>query len=288
MGVTISGRLVTGQGKGASFTRLPWAREQFLARLGIDPHPGTLNLVMDEADARSSWDALRARPGEPIQPPERGFCAARCYPVRLEGWLPGAIVLPEVPGYPTSQVEVISALPLRETLSRSDGDRISLETSDPLRVRGVLFDVDGTLVDSLEEFRGAAARVVPGLRETLETLRRRAVSLGIATGSDEASCEPLHREALMGYFAAAVTGGDDEARKPDPGVLLECAAALGLMPTEAAYVGDTPLDIAAAKAAGMAAVAVLTGAGGSALLSRSGPDRIIASVALLPDLLEVP
>ena len=288
MGVTISGRLVTGQGQGASFTRLPWAREQFLARLGIDPYPGTLNLVLDEADARSSWEALRARPGEPIEPPEPGFCAARCYRVRLEGWLPGAIVLPEVPGYPTSQVEVISALPLRETLSRSDGDCISLEASDPLRVRGVLFDVDGTLVDSLGAFRVAAAGVVPGLRETLEALRGRAVCLGIATGSDEASCEPLHREGLMGYFAAAVTGGDVEPRKPNPGVLLECAAALGVEPPEAVYVGDTPLDIAAAKAAGMAAVAVLTGAGDSALLSRSGPDRIIASVALLPDLLEVP
>jgi HAD superfamily hydrolase (TIGR01509 family) len=288
VGVTISGRLVTGQGKGASFTRLPWAREQFLARLGIDPHPGTLNLVLDEAGTRSSWDALRARPGEPIQPPESGFCAARCYPVRLEGWLPGAIVLPEVPGYPTSQVEVVSALPLRETLSRSDGDHISLEASEPLRVRGVLFDVDGTLVDSPGAFRGATAGVVPGLRETLEALRGRAVCLGIATGSGEASCEPLHREGLMGYFAAVVTGGDVEPRKPDPQALLECAAALGVEPPEAVYVGDAPPDIAAAKAAGMAAVAVLTGAGDSALLSRSGPDRIIASVVLLPDLLEVP
>jgi HAD superfamily hydrolase (TIGR01509 family) len=288
MGVTISGSLVTGQGEGASFTRLPWAREQFLARLGIDPHPGTLNLVLDRADAQRGWEALRARPGEPIEPPEPGFCAARCYPVRLEGWLPGAIVLPEVPGYPTSQVEVISALPLRETLSRSDGDRISLETNEPLRVRGVLFDVDGTLVDSLEASRGVALAVVPGLRESLETLRGRAVRLGIATGSDAASCKPLHREGLMGYFAAAVTGGDVEPPKPDFEVLLECAAALGVESTEAVYVGDTSLDVAAAKAAGMAAVAVLTGAGDSALLSRSGPDRIIASVALLPDLLEVP
>jgi HAD superfamily hydrolase (TIGR01662 family) len=288
MGVQISGRLVTGQGEGASFTRLPWAREQFLARLGIDPHPGTFNLVLDEADARSSWEALQARRGEPIQPPEPGFCTARCYPVRLEGWLPGAIVLPELPGYPAGQVEVISALPLRETLSRSDGDRVSLEASDPLRVRGVLFDVDGTLVDSLEASRVVAARVVAGLRETLETLRGQAARLGIATGSDEVSCEPLHREGLMGYFAAAFTSRDVEPRKPDPEVLLECAAALGVEPKEAVYVGDTPLDIGAAKTAGMAAVAVLTGAGDSALLSRSGPDRIIASVALLPDLLEVP
>ena len=92
----------------------------------------------------------------------------------------------------------------------------------------------------------------------------------------------------MGYFAAAFTSGDVEPRMPDPEVLLECAAALGVEPKEAVYVGDTPVDVAAAKAVGMAAVAVLTGAGDSALLSRSGPDRIIASVALLPDLLEVP
>ncbi|RME49670.1 MAG: DUF120 domain-containing protein, partial [Chloroflexi bacterium] len=42
--VVLRGRVVTGQGEGARFTQLPWVRAQFVDRLGIDPHPGTLNL----------------------------------------------------------------------------------------------------------------------------------------------------------------------------------------------------------------------------------------------------
>ena len=53
----------------------------------------------------------------------------------------------------------------------------------------------------------------------------------------------------------------------------------------AAYVGDTPIDIQASRAAGMASVAVLSGAGDSALLSAEGPDRIIHSHARLSEIL---
>jgi CTP-dependent riboflavin kinase len=45
--LTITGRLASGLGEGAAFTGLPWAREQFIARLGLDPFPGTVNLVLE-------------------------------------------------------------------------------------------------------------------------------------------------------------------------------------------------------------------------------------------------
>ena len=60
----------------------------------------------------------------------------------------------------------------------------------------------------------------------------------------------------------------------------------GVSPAEAVYVGDTPAAVAAARAAGMGAVSVLTGAGDSALLSASGPDWIVASARRLPGVLE--
>ncbi|MBI4772500.1 MAG: CTP-dependent riboflavin kinase [Chloroflexi bacterium] len=130
----ISGALVTGRGEGAAFTQLDWAREQFRDRLGIDPYPGTLNLLLEAPADLARWAALRAEPGIPITPPDPGWCLARCYPVRIAGRLPAAIVLPEVPGYPPAQVELIAALPLRETLGLRDGDRVALQVSRPLRV----------------------------------------------------------------------------------------------------------------------------------------------------------
>src|SRR5262249_48867559 len=48
-------------------------------------------------------------------------------------------------------------------------------------------------------------------------------------------------------------------RKPAPQAALALAAALGLQPSECAFVGDTPIDVKTAVAAGMLPVAVLWG-----------------------------
>jgi phosphoglycolate phosphatase-like HAD superfamily hydrolase len=147
-------------------------RQQFIEQLGIDPHPGTLNLILDAPADLERWAALKVTPGRAVIPPDAQWCNARCYPVRIVGQLPGAIVFPEVPGYPEAQVEVVAALPVREFLSLRDGDRLSLEAS-PLPVRAVIFDVDGTLVDSLEAYRVVAelAAAPLGLPITSEVVR---------------------------------------------------------------------------------------------------------------------
>ncbi|MDP7645511.1 MAG: DUF120 domain-containing protein, partial [Anaerolineales bacterium] len=78
----IRGRICSGSGEGASFTRLEWAREQFIGQTGIEPHPGTLNLRLETPEAQSHWARLLASPGQTITPPQPDWCSARCYPVR--------------------------------------------------------------------------------------------------------------------------------------------------------------------------------------------------------------
>jgi CTP-dependent riboflavin kinase len=124
MWAKLRGRVATGQGEGASFTAIPWAREAFVARLGIAPYPGTLNLVPEDAAA---WAALRATPGILIPAGERGFCDARAWRVRVAGRLDAAIVVPEVPGYPGDKIELIAAVSLREALGLIDGSLVALE-----------------------------------------------------------------------------------------------------------------------------------------------------------------
>jgi CTP-dependent riboflavin kinase len=125
----ITGRLVSGIGQGRRFTQLDWARHQFIGKLGIDPFPGTLNMLIERADAREQWRRLRDSPGIRIDNPNDGphDCDARCYPVRLADCIDAAIVLPEVDGYPSGQVEIIAAANLRATLGVADGDEIELE-----------------------------------------------------------------------------------------------------------------------------------------------------------------
>jgi len=120
----LSGHVVRGQGEGASFTGLTWARAAFIAQLGIDPYPGTLNLRPEDVAA---WAALRAMPGTIIKAPDAKFCDARAWRVRVAGRIEAAIVVPEVPGYPDNKIEIIAAVSLRDALSLADGDRLELE-----------------------------------------------------------------------------------------------------------------------------------------------------------------
>jgi CTP-dependent riboflavin kinase len=117
------GRVARGAGEGASFTQIPWARAAFIAQLGIDPYPGTLNLTPEDARA---WAALRATPSILIRSPDPKFCNALAWRIRVAGRVDAAIVVPEVPGYPDDKIEIIAAVSLRDALGLADGDRVEL------------------------------------------------------------------------------------------------------------------------------------------------------------------
>lgn len=71
---------------------------------------------------------------------------------------------------------------------------------------------------------------------------------------------------------------DTAEHKPLPGPLLFGAAALRAVPGECVYVGDATVDIAAARAAGMGAVAVTWGAGDRSALAAAGPEVVCDTV----------
>jgi phosphoglycolate phosphatase len=127
-GEVLWGHLATGIGQGRHFTRLDWARAQFMEKLGIDPYPGTVNVVLDDPDAMPVWERLKRTPGIRIDNPNDGphDCDARCYPVSIEGRIDGAIVFPEVEGYPAAQVEIIAATSVRDALGIKDGAAVKL------------------------------------------------------------------------------------------------------------------------------------------------------------------
>lgn len=126
MTAKLTGRVVTGLGQGAQLTQLEWARAQFVDKLGIDPFPGTLNVMVDASDA-SAWEQWKTAPGVEIVPPNADWCNARAYPIRVAGRVNGAIILPEVAGYSPTQIEIIANVSLRETLQLNDGDALALE-----------------------------------------------------------------------------------------------------------------------------------------------------------------
>ena len=123
--IALVGAACSGLGEGASFTQLDWVRQEFLVKLGFEPYPGTFNLLMRGAAWEEARSMLARESGIAIAPAP-GFCAAKCFHVVVAGRITGAVVFPEVADYPPEKFEVISAVPVRQTLGLADGDEVSV------------------------------------------------------------------------------------------------------------------------------------------------------------------
>jgi pyrophosphatase PpaX len=99
-----------------------------------------------------------------------------------------------------------------------------------------------------------------GIEDVLVRLHEEGRRLGIVTAKRRATVELAFARVPLGHLFEAIVGGDETQRhKPDPEPLLLAAERLGADAARTAYVGDSPFDIRAAKAAGMFAVAVTWG-----------------------------
>lgn len=121
-----------------------------------------------------------------------------------------------------------------------------------------------------------SATLLEGVGETLRDLHGKGYVLGVATTKrSEHITGILGRLGVLSMFSA--WSGSDEVRrvKPDPEVLHLTLEKLGRPATEAAYVGDTPLDIRAARSAGLSPVVVLGGTGSREELAAHRPDAMV-------------
>lgn len=141
----------------------------------------------------------------------------------------------------------------------------------------------------LEVYEGKAARFTrpyPGSEQMLLALSERGLPLAVVTNKPyAASCEILEALDLMSFFAAVVGGDSRPERKPHPAPLLWAAERLRVSPAKAVMVGDNHHDVSAARAAGMAAVAVTWGYS-HVPHEELGADRLISTFDELLQFLE--
>ncbi|MFL5931318.1 MAG: HAD family hydrolase [Gaiellaceae bacterium] len=116
-----------------------------------------------------------------------------------------------------------------------------------------------------------------GMLEVLTDLKAEGRRLGIVTAKRRKTVQlafdtlPLER-----LFDVVVAGDETERHKPHPEPLLRALAQLDARATTAAYVGDSPFDIQAAKAGGLTAIAVTWGRiHDRGRLEQEEPDHIV-------------
>jgi pyrophosphatase PpaX len=140
------------------------------------------------------------------------------------------------------------------------------------------------------EPRHAGLEFCPGMRELLLELHARGVRLGLATAKRRSTVEIAFRylPQLESLFDTIVCAEDTERHKPDPAPLLLALERLKADASAGVYVGDSPFDVEAAKAAGLRSVAVTWGGiHNQERLRIAEPDAIVSTTTELIDALEV-
>jgi pyrophosphatase PpaX len=124
-----------------------------------------------------------------------------------------------------------------------------------------------------------------GMDEVLLRLREEGRRLGIVTAKRRATVDLAFARVPLAHLFDTVVGGDEtDLHKPDPEPLLLALERLGAQPDDAAYVGDSPFDVRAAKAGGLHAIAVTWGGiHARERLEAEEPDAVVDSAGELLD-----
>lgn len=164
----------------------------------------------------------------------------------------------------------------------------------PLRVQFRCFTDDPAeiqqMIDTYRDWNlshhDASIRAYPGAVETVRQIRRTGRHLGIVTSKNRHGLERgLAVCGFDGLFDTLVTCDDLEASKPSPEPVQLALARLGAAPKDALFVGDSPHDVAAGRAAGCATAACLWGPFSRDQVALEGPDHWLESFGDLSGLL---
>jgi phosphoglycolate phosphatase len=126
------------------------------------------------------------------------------------------------------------------------------------------------------------SQVYPGVVPALQALQARGAGLAVVTNKFAAlSLQLLDALGLAPFFTSVVGGDTLTVRKPDAAPALHACRALGCNPVDALFVGDSPTDVATARAAGCAVVCLRDGYRHGIAVEALGADAIIDSLTEL-------
>jgi len=149
-------------------------------------------------------------------------------------------------------------------------------------------EVESHVIHFLDHYRrnlSAESVPFPGLDETLDTLADLGAKVAICTNKPEEMALQLMDDLGLRHRFPVILGGDSlPVRKPDPGHLIGTVERMGAQLHDTVFVGDSHVDVAAARGAGVPVVAVSFG---YSLVDpmELGADTVIHALSELPDAL---
>ncbi len=151
-----------------------------------------------------------------------------------------------------------------------------------VRASAALADIAAVFKTHYAQRCGTRSQPYADVLPTLERLRQRGVHLVVVTNKESAFTPVvLDAHGLTRFFGAVICGDTFATKKPAPEGVLACLAQFGVAPGEALFVGDSSIDVATARNAGVPVWVVPYGYNMGQPIAASEPDRTIATIGAI-------
>lgn len=189
----------------------------------------------------------------------------------------------QLPEVPEDLIRVWIGHGTRELLLHAYAHATGLE-EDTVRRTGTLDILMTRFTAFYAERTGQRSRLYPDVLETLKRLRAAGVRTAVVTNKESQFANTvLMVHGIRHYFDMVVAGDTLEAKKPDPLPVRYCLDAARVPAKRALFVGDSEIDVATARAAGVAVWAVPYGYNHGKPIALANPDRVIPTIAAVAD-----
>jgi len=142
-------------------------------------------------------------------------------------------------------------------------------------------EVQQDMFEGYMQYCKTDCQLLPNARSVLEELRSRGIKVGLFTTTPRMPLEVvINRFGLEDYFDI-ILAKEDVKTKPNPEGLERIIREFNIRKEEGLYVGDSPADILAGKAAGVKTIIIPTGISTTEHLKEKNPDSMITDLEQL-------
>jgi len=129
---------------------------------------------------------------------------------------------------------------------------------------------------------GTRSHLYPHVRETLHALRAAGVRLAVVTNKEARYTETvLKAHDLLALFDRVISGDTLPVKKPDPAGVNDCMQRFGVERERTLFVGDSSIDAATARNAGVSVWLLPYGYNMGQPIEACQPDRVIPDFSAL-------
>jgi phosphoglycolate phosphatase len=155
-------------------------------------------------------------------------------------------------------------------------------TEEAVRASATLAEIAAVFKTHYALRCGTRSQPYADVVQTLDRLRQRGAHLAVVTNKESAYTHTvLDAHGLTPFFGAVICGDTFATKKPSPEGVAACLAQFGVAAADALFVGDSSIDVATARNAGVAVWALPYGYNMGQPIADCGPDRIIATIGAI-------